>query len=103
MNFALSGSVFSTTRAWASFSPSSADSNITLPMSRAIKDDVMRDLEVALEVAKLNPNATAADGTWKRIQAKLTAAKTTMEIAGLAYASYPHWPAIWDYFTRILE
>src|SRR5207245_765072 len=63
----------------------------------ADKDDVIRDLEMALEVARLNPNATANDGAWKRIQAKLLSAKTTMEIVGLAYASYPHWPAVWHF------
>lgn len=62
------------------------------------KDDVIKDLEVALEVARSNPDAKAGDSVWKRIQTKLTAAKTTMEIAGLAYASYPHWPAVWEFF-----
>jgi hypothetical protein len=62
------------------------------------KDDVIRDLEVALEVAKSNPAATSNDGTWKRIQAKLTAANTTMEIAKLTYATHPFWPTIWAFF-----
>ncbi len=62
------------------------------------KDDALRDLEKAHELALANPNATPRDGVWSRIQTKLTAAKTTMEIVGLAYASYPHWPTIWDFF-----
>jgi len=64
------------------------------------KDDVLHDLEIAHQVALANPNATAKDGAWTRIQTKLTAAKTTMELAGFVVKTYPYWPQIWDFFHR---
>lgn len=60
------------------------------------KDDAVADLEKVQILARGEIN----EGIWKRIQTKLTAAKMTMEIAGLAYSSYPHWPAIWAFFTK---
>jgi DNA-binding MarR family transcriptional regulator len=62
------------------------------------KDDVVRDLEKAQELAHANPNVTPKEAVWKRIQGKLEVAKTTMEIVGFAYNSLPYWPMIWKYF-----
>ena len=45
------------------------------------KEDVVKDLEQAHKLAQGEVN----EGVWRRIQAKLTAAKTTMEVAGLVY------------------
>lgn len=62
----------------------------------ADKDEVVADLEKVQALASGDVN----DGTLKRIQTRLTAAKTTMEITGLAYKSLPFWPQIWDYFMK---
>jgi hypothetical protein len=62
------------------------------------KEDVVRDLEKAHELALANPDITPKEGIWKRIQGKLDVAKTTMEIAGYAYTSLPYWPVIWKFF-----
>jgi Mn-dependent DtxR family transcriptional regulator len=67
------------------------------------KDDVVHDLEIAHQVALANPNATAKDGAWTRIQTKLTAAKTTMELAGFVVKTYPYWPQVWDFITRHVQ
>jgi hypothetical protein len=66
------------------------------------KDDAIRDLEKAHQLALANPTASPSDGVWTRIQTKLNAAKTTMEIAGLAYRSLPYWPVVWEFFHRHL-
>jgi hypothetical protein len=58
------------------------------------KDDAVHDLEKAHELAGLKQT----EGTWQRIQTKLNAAKTTMEIAGFVYNTHPYWPAIWNFF-----
>lgn len=60
------------------------------------KDEVIADLERVQSLAQGNIN----EGTWKRIQTRLTAAKTTMEITGLAYKSLPYWPIIWEFFHQ---
>ncbi|CAN5758795.1 hypothetical protein BH20ACI3_BH20ACI3_24890 [soil metagenome] len=62
------------------------------------KDDVIRDLDKARELAEANPSATARDSVWTRINTKLVAAKTTMEIAGFVIKTYPHWPQVLDFF-----
>lgn len=62
------------------------------------KEDVIRDLEKAQELALANPQATPKEGIWKRIQTKLDAAKTSMEIVGYAYNSLPYWPVVWRFF-----
>ncbi len=62
------------------------------------KDDVVRDLEKAQELAIANPNATPIEGVWKRIQGKLDVAKTSMEIVGFGYNSLPYWPLVWNFF-----
>lgn len=67
------------------------------------KDEVVRDLEIAHAVAVANPSATAADGAWTRIQTKLSAAKTTMELAGFVYKTYPYWPQVWDFINRHVQ
>jgi hypothetical protein len=64
------------------------------------KDDVVRDLEQAHQVAITNPDATSSDGVWARITTKLTAAKTTMELAGFVIKTYPYWPQVLDFFQR---
>ncbi len=64
------------------------------------RDEVVRDLEIAHQVALANPDATAKDGAWTRIQTKLTAAKTTMELAGFVIKTYPYWPLVWDFFHQ---
>lgn len=64
------------------------------------RDDVVRDLEMAHQVALANPDATVKDGAWTRIQTKLTAAKTTMELAGFVIKTYPYWPLVWDFFHQ---
>src|SRR5205085_3565823 len=51
------------------------------------KEDAVADLEKAHQLAQ----GEQSEGKWKRIQAKLNAAKTTMELAGLAYKSLPYW------------
>ncbi|MDT4969836.1 MAG: hypothetical protein QOJ64_4573 [Acidobacteriota bacterium] len=56
--------------------------------------DAVHDLEKVYELAQKEQT----EGTWKRIQTKLTAAKTTMEIAGYGYNSLPYWAAIWKFF-----
>jgi hypothetical protein len=61
------------------------------------KEDVVADLEKAHQLAQ----GEQTEGSWKRIQAKLNAAKTTMEISGMAYKSLPYWPLIWEYFHHI--
>jgi hypothetical protein len=65
------------------------------------KDDVIRDLEKVREVALANPNATAEDRAWTRINAKLTAAKTSMELAGFVIKTYPYWPQVLEFFHRL--
>jgi hypothetical protein len=60
------------------------------------KDEVLADLEKVHALASGDVN----EGVWKRIQTRLTAAKTTMEITGLAYKSLPYWPLIWDHFMK---
>ncbi|MEK6279366.1 MAG: hypothetical protein AABN95_03355 [Acidobacteriota bacterium] len=60
------------------------------------KDEVVADLERVQSLAQGEIN----EGTLKRIQTKLTAAKTTMEIVGLAYQSLPYWPLIWGFFHK---
>jgi hypothetical protein len=60
------------------------------------KDEVIADLEKVQALAQGDVN----EGVWKRIQTRLTAAKTTMEITGLAYNSLPYWPLIWNYFMK---
>jgi hypothetical protein len=60
------------------------------------KDEVIADLENVHALASGDVNG----GVWKRIQTRLTAAKTTMEITGLAYKSLPYWPLIWHYFMK---
>jgi hypothetical protein len=60
------------------------------------KDEVIADLEKVQSLAHGEVN----EGTWKRIQTRLTAAKTTMEITGLAYKSLPYWPMVWEYFMK---
>lgn len=67
------------------------------------KDDVLRDLEIAHQVALANPNATAKDGAWTRILTKLNAAKATMEISGLVINSYPYWTRVIDFFSRHIQ
>jgi hypothetical protein len=67
------------------------------------KDDALRDLEKAQELALANPNATPKEGVWNRILAKVTAAKTTMEIAGMAYKSLPYWPLVWEFLHQHLQ
>lgn len=62
------------------------------------KEDVVKDLDQAHKLAQGEIN----EGVWRRIQAKLTAAKTTMEVAGLAYKTYPYWPQIWAFFSRLI-
>lgn len=64
------------------------------------RDEVVRDLEIAHQVALANPDATANDGAWTRIQTKLAAAKTTMELSGFVIKTYPYWPLVWDFFHR---
>lgn len=61
------------------------------------KDDAVRDLEKVHELAQLEQT----EGTWQRIQTKLTAAKTTMEIAGFVFKTHPYWPAIADFFHNL--
>jgi hypothetical protein len=46
-------------------------------------------------------SAEQSEGVIKRIQTRLAAVKTTMEVAGLAYQSLPHWTEIWSYFHRL--
>jgi len=60
------------------------------------KDEVIADLEKIQSLAHGN----ISEGVWNRIQTKLTAAKTTMEVAGLVYKTYPYWPQIWAFFSR---
>lgn len=60
------------------------------------KDEVIADLEKVQSLAQGDFN----EGTLKRIQTRLTAAKTTMEIVGLAYQSLPYWPLIWAFFHK---
>lgn len=60
------------------------------------KDEVIADLEKVKSLAQGDFN----EGTLKRIQTRLTAAKTTMEIVGLAYQSLPYWPLIWAFFHK---
>lgn len=60
------------------------------------KDEVIADLEKVQSLAQGDVN----EGTLKRIQSRLTAAKTTMEIVGLAYQSLPYWPLIWSFFHK---
>ncbi|MEP6719723.1 MAG: hypothetical protein ABJB21_11290 [bacterium] len=67
------------------------------------KDDVLRDLEIAQQVALANPNATVKDGAWTRILTKLNAAKTTMELAGFVVKTYPYWPQVIDFFSRHIQ
>ena len=58
------------------------------------KEDVVKDLEKVHQLASSdNPK-----DKWLLIQAKLTSAKTAMELVGFAYHSLPYWPQIWDYF-----
>lgn len=64
------------------------------------KDDVVRDLVKAHEVALANPGATSKESAWARIGTKLTAAKTTMELAGYVIATHPHWPQIIEFFHQ---
>jgi len=66
----------------------------------ADKDEVMRDLDKARELAAANSSVAAGDGVWTRINTKLIAAKTTMEIAGFVIKTYPHWPQVLDFFQR---
>ena len=60
------------------------------------KDDVVSDLEKAKELSSgENP-----EGKWKLIQAKLSSAKTAMELAGYAHTALPYGVAIYDYFFK---
>jgi hypothetical protein len=64
------------------------------------KDEVIRHLDKARELAAANPSATTNESVWTRINTKLVAAKTTMEIAGFVIKTYPHWPQVLDFFQR---
>ncbi len=64
------------------------------------KDEVMRDLDKARELAAANPSVIASENVWTQINTKLIAAKTTMEIAGFVIKTYPHWPQVLDFFQR---
>lgn len=60
------------------------------------KDEVVRDLQKAKELSSgENP-----EGRWKLIQAKLTSAKTAMELAGYAHTALPYGVAVFDYFFK---
>jgi hypothetical protein len=64
------------------------------------KEDVIRDLEKALEVARANPGALPGEAVWTRVQSKLVTAKTAMELANLTYNTLPFWAMLWHYFTH---
>ena len=60
------------------------------------KEDAIRDLEKAYELAQGQLNS----GVWERIQSKIKSAETTMKLAGYAYSAYTHWPAIVEFFHQ---
>ena len=68
-----------------------------------LKQEVVGDLNQALEMAHCNAQRYPGDMPWQFIQAKLTAAKTAMEMVGYAYRSLPFWTLIWHYFTQKLS
>jgi hypothetical protein len=60
------------------------------------KEDAVRDLEKVKELSSgENP-----ESKWKLIQAKLTSAKTVMELSGYAYTALPYGVAVFDYFFK---
>ncbi|MCA1576981.1 MAG: hypothetical protein LC794_06410 [Acidobacteria bacterium] len=66
------------------------------------KDDVIRDLEKVRELALSNPQATPKDTVWTRVNAKLIAAKTSMDIAGVVVKTYPQWAKVLEFFRQSL-
>ena len=67
------------------------------------KDDVIRDLEKVRDLILANPQAAPRDNIWTRINAKLIAAKTSMEIAGFVVNSYPHWPQVLEFIREHIK
>jgi hypothetical protein len=63
------------------------------------RDNVVRALDRALELAQANTNATTGQSAWTRIKASIVFAKETMDALGVAYQTLPYWPAVWHFLN----